>query len=180
MEKAKIVLDGGVMPVRKTAGAACFDLYAPEDFILHQGRQVLDLKIRIQMPGGYAAIIKSRSGYASKGMEVMVEDWSGEHRVHIDADVLQGVVDFDYTGHIGVIINVHQPLELKTYIPKGTRIAQLQFVQVPQMEFEQVDALDKTERGDGGFGHTNKEITAPAKENVEKQPVRRGRKPKSK
>jgi dUTP pyrophosphatase len=180
MGKTKIVLDGGTMPVKKTTGAACFDLYAPDDFDLKSGRQVLDLGIRIQLPHNMAAIIKSRSGYASKGMEVIIDHWYGEHKEYIDADVLQGVIDADYRGHVSVIINVHTDIKTRAFIPKGTRIAQLQFVQVPQMEFEQVDVLDETERGDGGFGHTNKEVTAPEMESVEKQPIRRGRKPKSK
>lgn len=65
-----------------------------------------------------------------------------------------GTVDSDYTGVVGVIIDVHEELVSNTFIAKGTRIAQMQLVEVPETEFRQVDTLDETERGDGGFGHT--------------------------
>lgn len=154
MRIGKIVLECGILPKRATSGAACFDLYAPEDFYLTPGRQVMNLGMKLQLPTNMAAIIKSRSGFASRGMEVMVTDWSGQRTVHIDADVIQGVIDADYTGLVGVILNVHDDCRLKPFIPKGTRVAQMQLIDVPEVEFTQVDTLDETERGDGGFGHT--------------------------
>ena len=155
MQTAKIVLDGGIMPVKATEGSACFDLYVPDDFDLKPGRQVLDLGLRIQLPHNMAAIIRSRSGFASKGLEVTVDHWYGTHKARIDADVLQGCIDEDYRGHIGVIVNVHTDIRTRAFIPKGTRIAQMMLVDVPEVSFKQVESLDETERGDGGFGHSD-------------------------
>lgn len=153
------MLEGGVMPEKATKGAACYDLYAPEDFKLKHGRQIVPLGFRLQLPKNMAAIVKSRSGFASKGIEVMCEQLCELYKKRLDADVLLGTVDSDYTGIVGVIIDVHDEFLTHTFIAKGTRLAQMQFVEVPETEFKQVDSLDETERGDGGFGHTGtKEI----------------------
>nr|DAP50062.1 MAG TPA: deoxyuridine 5'-triphosphate nucleotidohydrolase [Caudoviricetes sp.] len=159
MQEVKIVLEGGVMPKKATEGAACYDLYVPEDFILRRGRQIVPLGFRLQLLKNMAAIVKSRSGFASNGIEVMYEQLCELYKKRLDADVLLGTVDSDYTGIVGVIIDVHEELLVHTFIAKGTRIAQMQIVEVPETEFKQVDSLDETERGDGGFGHTGvKEI----------------------
>ena len=152
--KVKIVLEGGFIPKKATEGAACYDLFVPEDFKLKHGRQVLPLGFRMQLPKNMAAIVKSRSGFASKGIEVKYEHLCELYTKRLDADVLLGTIDSDYTGIVGVIIDVHDELLAHTFIAKGTRIAQMQFVEVPETEFRQVETLDETERGDGGFGHT--------------------------
>lgn len=159
MQEVKIMLEGGIMPEKATEGAACYDLYTPEDFKLRRGRQIVPLGFRLQLPKNIAAIVKSRSGFASNGIEVMYEQLCELYKKRLDADVLLGTIDSDYTGIVGVIIDVHDELASHTFIAKGTRLAQMQFVEVPETEFKQVDALDETERGDGGFGHTGaKEI----------------------
>ena len=131
------------MPKKATEGAACYDLYVPEDFKLKHGRQILPLGFRLQLPKNMAAIVKSRSGFASNGIEVMYEQLCELYTKRLDADVLLGTIDSDHTGIVGVIIDVHDELVSHTFIAKGTRIAQ-----------KQVDVLDETGRGDGGFGHT--------------------------
>ena len=73
MQEVKIMLEGGVMPEKATEGAACYDLYVPEDFKLRRGRQIVPLGFRLQLPKNMAAIVKSRSGFASNGIEVMYE-----------------------------------------------------------------------------------------------------------
>lgn len=148
------MLEGGVMPEKATEGAACYDLYVPEDFKLRSGRQIVSLGFRLQLPKNMAAIVKSRSGFASNGIEVMYEQLCELYTKRLDADVLLGTIDSDYTGIVGVIIDVHDELVSHTFIAKGTRIAQMQIVEVPETEFKQVEILDETERGDGGFGHT--------------------------
>lgn len=155
MQEVKIILEGGgIMPRKATDGAACFDLYTPCDFELKQGRQVIPLDIRMQLPVNKTAIIESRSGFASKGIEVIVQDWSGQHKKYIDADILRGIIDCDYTGVVSAIIKVNEELTARTFIPRGTRIAQMMIIDVPPVSFVQVDVLNETERGDGGFGHT--------------------------
>lgn len=172
MQEVKIVLEGGVMPKKATEGAACYDVYTPEDFKLKHGRQVLPLGFRLQLPKNMAAIIKPRSGFSSNGIEVMYEMLCEFYTKRLDADVLLGTINSDYTGIVGVIIDVHDELLAHTLIAKGTRIAQMQFVEVPETEFKQVDTLDETERGNGGFGHTGtKEIVKQS----EKQKKKAGR-----
>ena len=170
MQEVKIILErGGIMPRKATDGAACFDLHTPADFELKQGRQVIPLDIRMQLPENMTAIIESRSGFASKGIEAIVQNWSGQNKKHINADVLRGIIDCDYTGIIGVIIKVDDELPTKTFIPKGTRIAQMMILDVPPVSFTQVDELDETERGDGGFGHTGASDNAEQSEESKKK-----------
>ena len=152
--EVKILLEGGVTPKKATEGAACYDLYVPEDFKLKHGRQILPLGFRLQLPKNMAAIIKPRSGFSSNGIEVTYEQLCELYTKRIDADVLLGTIDSDLKGIVGVIIDVHDELASHTFIAKGIRIAQMQLVEVPETEFKQVETLDETERGDGGFGHT--------------------------
>ena len=60
----------------------------------------------------------------------------------------------DYTGEIGIILTNQSNKLVK--IVDGDRIAQLVLVKCEHIEWELVDSLDETERGDGGFGHTGK------------------------
>lgn len=176
MQEVKIMLEGGVMPEKATEGAACYDLYVPEDFKLRSGRQIVPLGFRLQLPKSMAAIVKSRSGFASNGIEVMCEQLCELYKKRLDADVLLGTIDSDYTGIVGVIIDVHDELVSHTFIAKGTRIAQMQFVEVPETEFKQVETLNETERGDGGFGHTGaKEIVKQSE-----KPKRKASRPRKK
>lgn len=162
MTKVKIKLNGGIMPKKATEGAAAYDLYAPEDVVIKNGRQIIDLKFSIELPQGYAATIQPRSGFSAKGIEVtkMFIDGSfsadAESGVRVNGDVVRGLVDADYRGNVGVILKAtikSHPYE-KMVIKKGTRIAQMQIVEVPQIELVEVDELSDTDRGEGGFGST--------------------------
>ena len=89
-----------------------------------------------QPPEGYAGFIYARSGLATKnGLR--------------PANCL-GVCDCDYVGEY--IVAVHNDTDKYQFINNGDRIAQLEFRPYEQAEFELVDKLDETERGDGGFG----------------------------
>lgn len=157
--KVKIKLNGGIMPKKATDGAAAYDLYVPEDVSLENGRQVIDLKFSMELPHGYAATIQPRSGFSAKGMEAIVSDsypFDDEEETYgkrLDADVIRGLVDEDYRGNVGVIVNV-QEYHDRIVIAKGTRIAQMQIVEVPKVELEEVEELSDTNRGEGGFGST--------------------------
>lgn len=163
MIPVKIKLNGGMMPQKQHEGDAAFDVFVPEDVILRHGRQIIDLKFSIELPIGYAATIQPRSGFSSKGIEVEEHfDLFGQgadvDNVRIDGDVLRGLVDSGYRGNVGVILNIHS---LGAYnedfyhvLKKGTRIAQMQIVEVPQVDLIEVDELSDTDRGEGGFGHT--------------------------
>lgn len=94
--------------------------------------------LRIALPQGYEAQVRPRSGLALKrGITVLNAP---------------GTIDADYRGEIGVIlINLSQD---SFVINDGERIAQLVFAAYEQAEFEPVESLDQTERGEGGFGHS--------------------------
>ena len=88
-----------------------------------------------QPPEGYMLQILQRSGLASKGLIP-----------------LGGILDEDYTGE--VIVIMLNTTDKYLSINNGDRIAQMAIRPYYQGEFEEVDALDETERGDGGFGST--------------------------
>lgn len=129
------------MPEYKTPGSAGMDLraYLKKDYVLEAGeRKVFSTGLYLELPQGYEAQVRSRSGLsAGHGICVLNSP---------------GTIDSDYRGEIGVaLIN----LSKKDFtIHNGDRIAQLVFTKVTQVEIEPVDALDETERGEGGFGHT--------------------------
>lgn len=66
-----------------------------------------------------------------------------------------GVIDEDYRGEY--LVAVHNDSEVTRFVKHGDRIAQILLQKRYDMDFEEVDELDKTERGDGGFGSTGKQ-----------------------
>ena len=164
MKEVKIKLNGGIMPQKATAGAAAYDLYVPEDVVLQYGRQIINLKFSIELPHGYAATIQPRSGFSANGIEAeehfdLFSEGEEITPARIDGDVIRGLIDEDYRGNVGVILNVASmgcPLDEDNYfvLLKGTRIAQMQIIEVPQVELVEVDELSDTDRGEGGFGST--------------------------
>ena len=104
-------------------------------------RKLIPTGLFIELPVGYEAQIRPRSGLAiKKGITVLNSP---------------GTIDADYRGEIGVImVNLS---DTPFNIADGDRIAQLVIARYEQAEWEAVEALDSTERGDGGFGHTGKQ-----------------------
>jgi dUTP pyrophosphatase len=94
--------------------------------------------LHIALPEGYEAQIRPRSGLALKrGITVLNSP---------------GTIDADYRGEIGVLlINLSQE---EFVINDGERIAQMVIARHEQGELTEVDVLDETERGEGGYGHT--------------------------
>ena len=94
--------------------------------------------LSIALPAGYEAQVRPRSGLAlKKGITVLNSP---------------GTIDADYRGEIRVIL-----INLSTeefVVEDGERIAQMVIARHEQAEWEEVEVLDSTERGDGGFGHT--------------------------
>ena len=130
--------DGAKAPQRATAGAAAFDLVALEAVNIPAGRtSKVRTGLHIECPEGFAALVCSRSGLASKGLTV--------------ANV-PGIIDDDYRGEVIVIL--YNRTRKGYTVAAGDRVAQLMIVPVLRPEFEIVDELSDTERGAGGFGST--------------------------
>lgn len=136
-----IVEDESLMPSYETLGSAGADLKANEEGVLMPGqRKLIKTGISIELPAGYEAQVRPRSGLAIKHGISMVN--------------APGTIDSDYRGEIGVILINHgdAPFEYK----KGERIAQLVIARYSRAEFQICSSLSETERGSGGFGHTGK------------------------
>ena len=142
MIKIKIVNKGNQpIPEYATPQSAGVDLRANIDEPVELkplSRALIPTGLHIALPEGYEAQIRPRSGLAiKKGITCLNTP---------------GTIDADYRGEVGVIlIN----LSAETFIVNpGERIAQMIINKFEQAEFELVEELDETERGEGGFGHT--------------------------
>lgn len=142
MIKIKIVNKGNQpLPEYATPQSAGVDLRANIDEPVELkplSRALIPTGLHIALPEGYEAQIRPRSGLAiKKGITCLNTP---------------GTIDADYRGDVGVIlIN----LSAETFIVNpGERIAQMIINKFEQAEFELVEELDETERGEGGFGHT--------------------------
>ena len=102
------------------------------------GRCLVPTGLRIALPAGYEAQVRPRSGLALKHGITLLNT--------------PGTIDADYRGEIGVIM-ANLSAEPFT-IADGDRIAQLVVARHETAEWEAVEALDDTERGEGGFGHS--------------------------
>lgn len=140
--------DDAIIPTRAHKDDAGYDVYVPEDTVIRKGRNLIDLGFAIEMPHGVEAQVRPRSGFQLKGVEGIDSDGK-DHRY--DADVKLGTVDAGYRGSIGVVVKNYEHTDF--VIKKGTRIAQLVFNQVLDVEFEEAEELSGEDRG-GGFGHT--------------------------
>lgn len=154
MEQIKIkkLRESAIIPHKSTTGAAAFDLSIGEDVTLNRGRNVVKLGFAMQLPHLYCAEIEPRSGYSLKGFEgVPIVKLKDIDSSRFNADVIHGLIDEDYRGEVGVIIyNSTEPFVIKA----KQRIAQMIIRKLPEVEFKEVNELDSTERGEGGFNST--------------------------
>ena len=137
--KIKLLSDKAKIPTRGSEEAAGWDLYAATDAIIppHSTAKI-STDIAIEIPNGYFGAVFARSGLATKqGLR--------------PANCV-GVIDSDYRGP--VIVALHNDTDQVKEIFSGDRIAQLVFIQYSSWDWEVVDELSDTNRGDGGFGHS--------------------------
>ncbi len=135
--------EGAVVPRYMTAGAAGMDLSSAAETpltIAAGARAGVPTGLAIALPVGFEAQVRPRSGLASKHGVTVVN--------------APGTIDADYRGEI-VVLLVNLGGEAYTIAP-GDRVAQLVVAPVVQAVLEEVDTLDETARGAGGFGHTGK------------------------
>lgn len=149
--KVKLLSPGAKVPTRAEEGAAGYDLYAPVDFEVKPGRNLIRLDISIELEHETEAQIRPRSGFSVKGIEgYLLEDMNTPKR--FDADVIIGTIDESYRGIVGVIIKSYESVPF--VIKQGTKIAQMVISHYCNAPFEIATELSETERGEGGFGHT--------------------------
>ncbi|MEN9447298.1 MAG: hypothetical protein RJA25_588 [Bacteroidota bacterium] len=140
--KLKIVnTSDNPLPQYETAGSAGVDLRAKlqEPVLLKPlQRALIPTGLHIELPEGYEAQVRPRSGLAlKKGVTVLNSP---------------GTIDSDYRGEIKIIlINLSNET---TIINTGERIAQMIVTKFERVTFKEVDELNDTDRGEGGFGHT--------------------------
>jgi len=129
------------LPSYQSDGSSGLDLRAAVNKALtlqHGDIELIPTGLSISLPEGYEVQIRPRSGLALKHGLAFVN--------------APGTIDADYRGEIGVIaINLgKKPLTIK----RGERIAQMVIQKVSRAIVEEVDELDTTQRGEGGFGHS--------------------------
>lgn len=131
------------LPRYETSGAAGMDLIAAlgegETMVLQPGeRALVPTGLAIALPDGFEAQVRPRSGLAAKNGVTVLNS--------------PGTIDCDYRGEVKVILinHGHEPFTIE----RGTRIAQMVVAPVTQAMFREVDTLDETARGAGGFGST--------------------------
>lgn len=142
--KVKIINEStNPLPEYATDGSAGMDLRAnlTEDQHIHPGERVLvSTGIFIELPDGYEAQIRPRSGLAI--------------RQGITCLNSPGTIDSDYRGEIKVILINHSKEE--QVIHHGDRIAQMVVQQFERVKWKEVKKVNETKRNEGGFGHTGK------------------------
>ena len=135
----KVLLDpGAYMPERAHSADAGYDLRSPIKCRLYAGEAVvIDTGVHVEIPVGYAGMLKSKSGLNVK------HDIVGE-----------GVIDSGYTGSIRVKLYNHgSPSDM---LEVGGKISQLVSLPIIIPEGELVEELEETDRGNNGFGSTGR------------------------
>lgn len=140
----KVVLDENAkMPTKAHETDAGFDLYAPADFVVgpsvgkYTGTAIINTGVHMQIPEGYVGFLKSKSGLNVK------------HGL-----TSEGVIDSGYTGSIVVKLYNYSVEEYR--INAGDKISQIVILPIPDVELVEVDKLEETERGNGGFGSSGR------------------------
>lgn len=131
--------EGLPLPAYATAGAAGMDVVSAEDVVLAPGaRHPVATGLSLGIPDGFEIQVRPRSGLALK------------HGITVPNT--PGTIDSDYRGELKVLLINHgaEPF----VIARGDRIAQLVLAPVVQAAWDEVDELDATARGAGGFGST--------------------------
>ena len=155
----ELTSENAKIPTFAHEGDAGCDLYSTIEADINPGEQIMvPLDIKMEIPKGYALLIQPRSGQSAK--------------TKLRICNTPGLIDSGYRGNIGVLVeNVEAPIQdinvdedgrigvsygRSFHIDKGQRIAQGRFVKVPTIIFVQIDKVNETSRGEGGFGSTGK------------------------
>ena len=132
-----------ITPKYKTAGSSGVDLSAfldKEVVIKPNNSDLIPTGLQVAIPEEFEIQIRPRSGLAAKESIGVLNS--------------PGTIDSDYRGELKIILFNHSNKDF--IINNGDRIAQMVLVPILKMEFEEVDSLPDTVRGQGGFGSTGK------------------------
>lgn len=128
--------DNGKLPTYAHKGDACCDCYAAEDLVIPFGEiRKVKLGFCLELPAGYEAQIRPRSGLASKGIIGIL-----------------GTIDSNYRGEVCAIVENYTLVDFS--IKFGDRICQMKIERVEPIVFEEVEELSQSNRQDNGFGST--------------------------
>jgi len=139
--KFKKLNDDVKLPVKGSSHAACFDVYAHSITNMNDGKVKVGLEFATEIPIGWKGSIVPRSNLTK-------HNWVLNNSI--------GVIDSDYRGEWMAIFT---PIQIGSIVPDfpyeiGERVAQIFFDKVEEVELLQVDSLEDSNRGTGGFGST--------------------------
>lgn len=129
-----------IMPTKGTAMAGAFDIYMPTAGTANETSQLIPLGFAAAVPAGHVALLLPRSSAGAK--------------YGVELNNTCGVIDSDYRGEWKAAIRTKNGNPFSWV--EGERVLQFLVVPVASVELEQVQSLDDTERGSGGFGSSGK------------------------
>lgn len=140
--KVKIkLIEGGKIPVYKRGGDVCLDCFARLSGeyvrIPPKSRCLVNLGFALELPQGWEAVVRPRSGFTSIGVDCGI-----------------GTIDSNYRGEVKACVINNSTGDF--FIKNADRICQLAIREVPRIEWEVVGELSETERGGNGFGSSGK------------------------
>ena len=139
--KIKKIREDAVIPTYATPGSACFDIYSCEQGeVLSNKPNIFHTGLAFEIPDNHAMLVFSRSGHGFKNGVRLAN--------------CTGIIDSDYRGELMVKLAADSYGALS--VESGNRIAQAMVIPYEQVNFEVVDSLSSTERGDGGLGSSGK------------------------
>ena len=143
--RVRLLSPDATVPTLGTAGSAGFDLYATEDVeIENQRSEMIHTGVSVEIPQGYVGLLFARSGIATKK--------------HLRPSNCVGVIDSDYRGEVMVNLynDSYHTIHSTQTVTKGERVAQLVILPYIAPELVLSEELSDTDRGEGGFGSTDK------------------------
>lgn len=124
--------------IERQGDAAGYDLASMEEVVLYPGEsKLVKSGIGVSLPQGHLGLLTHRSSFPSKK----------------GGQVILGIIDEDYRGEIRINCVNHSDTE-RVWVKQGDRIAQMIILEAKHFPLVEVDSLDETDRGEGGFGST--------------------------
>lgn len=137
--KVKKLSAHAILPTYATDGSGAMDLYAVRKWNEKPDVVTYETGLSFEVPPGHSMLILSRSGHGFKS--------------DLRLSNCVGLIDSDYRG--GVMVNIRADGDVSADLNLTKAIAQFVIVETPRIELIEVAKLSKTDRGDGGFGHTD-------------------------